>query len=122
MTGVDHQSCGFVDYEQIGVFIYDLQRDILRRDGIVMGLMIQQHLNDIARFDAVIGRHRLAVHPHITGIRSGLDAVAAGVGHMLREIFVNPLLALPLVDLAAPALKDLLLLYVKFLFFHLLPF
>ena len=37
--------------------------------------MIQQHLDDISRFDAVVRSHRFAVHPHIACVRCRLNTV-----------------------------------------------
>ena len=115
MPGMNNESGGFVDHQQVFVLIHNIERDILRRDGEVMRLMIQQHLNDIAGFDAVIGRYGLPVDPYITGIRSRLDAIAAGVGHVLGEVFVNAFFALTFIHLAAPALKDFFRFYVPLL-------
>ena len=105
MPGMDDETGVFIDYQQVFILIDDIEGDILRRDGEVMGLMIEQHLDDITGFDAVVGSDRRTVDPHITGIRSRLDAVTAGVGHMLGEVFVDTLFALPLIDLASPTLK-----------------
>ena len=105
MTGMNDEAGRFIDNKQILVFIDDIEGDIFRRDGEVMRLVIEQHLDDIAGFDAVVRGDRRTVDPHISCIRSRLDAVSACVGHVLGEVFVDSLLALALIDLAAPALK-----------------
>ena len=103
VTGMNDQTGRLVDHEQVVVLIDDVERYVLRRDGVVMRFVVEQHLNDITGFDAVVGGHGLAVDPHITRIRGRLDTVAARVGHVHREVFVNALLALALVHLASPA-------------------
>ena len=104
VTGMNDQTGLFIDHQQVLILIHDVQRDIFRCDGVVMRFMIQQHLNDIAGFDAIIGSDGATVHPHITSIRSRLDAVTARVGHMLCQVLVNALFALTLIHLTSPTL------------------
>ena len=112
VSGMNDQSGGFIDHHQVLVFIYDRQGDILRRDGVVMGFMIQQHLDDITRFDAIVRGNRRTVHPYIPGIGGRLDPITTGIGHVLREVLVHAFLALTLIYFASPALPQLILLYV----------
>ena len=105
MSGMNDEAGRFIDDQQILVFINDIEGDIFRGDREVMRLVIEQHLDDIAGFDAVVGRNGTTIHPHVACVRSRLDAVSAGVGHVLGKVFVDTLLTLALIDLAAPAFK-----------------
>ena len=105
MSGMDDESGGFVHHQQVIVLIDDIERYVLRRDGEIMRFMIEQDLYNITRFDAVVGCDRFSVRPHVTRVRSRLDTVAAGVGHVLGKVFVYAFFALPLVHLTAPTLK-----------------
>ena len=106
VSWMNDQTCRFVNHQQIVVLIDDVERNILRRDGEIVRLMIQQHLDNIAGFNAVIGCYRVTIHPHITCVRSRLDTVTAGVGHVLGKVFVYSFLALPFVHFAPPALPE----------------
>ena len=55
MPGMNDKAGRFINNEQVFVFVNDIEGDILRRDGEVMGFMVQQHLDDITWFDAVVG-------------------------------------------------------------------
>ena len=103
VAGMDNESGRLVDNEQVVVLIDDVERDVLRRNGEVVRLMIKQNLDDITGFDAVVAGHSTAIHPYIAGIGSRLDAIAAGVGHVLCQVVVYTLLALSGIHLAAPA-------------------
>ena len=103
VTWMNDETGRFIDDEQIIIFIDDIERYVLRCDGEVMWLMIEQDLDDITGFDAVVGGHRLSVDPYVPCIRSRLDTVTAGVGHMLRQVFVNALFALTFIYLASPS-------------------
>ena len=75
--------------------------------------MIQQHLDYISGFDTVIGGNRFSVNPYVACIRSRLDTVAAGIGHVLCEIFVYPFFSLTLIYLAPPSLPQLFVFYIR---------
>jgi len=106
VPGMNDESGGFVNDHEVVVFIDDIKGDILRRDGEVMRLMVEHHLNDIPGFDAIVGCNRRSIDPHITCVRSRLDTVSAGIGHVLREVLVHALFALTFVHLATPTLEE----------------
>ena len=105
MSGMNNESGGFVDYQQVLVLIDNVERYIFRRDGEIVRLMIQQHLDYISGLDLIVRGYGTSVDPHIAGIRSRLDAVAAGVGHVLRQIFVHADFPLAFIYFAPPALE-----------------
>ena len=103
---MNDESGGFVDNHEVVVFINDIKRDILRRDGKVMRLMVEHHLNDIPGFDAIVRGNRRTVHPYIPGIGGRLDPITTGIGHVLREVLVHALFALTFIHLATPTLEE----------------
>ena len=85
---VHHHAGLLVDNHQILILINNSNRNIFRskfrsrrtKHGI---------LNQIARFDTVIGFNRVFIHKHTTILNSLLNLVAGGIFHLLRQVLVN---------------------------------
>lgn len=106
MSRVDNHSGRFVDQHQVVVFIDDVEWNILGVDGIVVWLVVEQHLDDVTGANFLVGSHGLAIDPHVAGIRSRLDAVAAGSGHVLAQVFIHANGGLAFIDLGAPTFEE----------------
>ena len=113
---MNHQPRGLVQHQHVLVFIYYIQRDIFRHDRIVRRLSVYQNLNHVQRLDFVVGRHRLAVSPHMCGIRCLLDAVARRTACVVHQKLIHAQRSLPAVRHNPESLKQLFLLLVLCIF------
>ena len=84
-----------------------------------MGLMIEQDLYYIPGFDAVVGGNGFSVDPHVSGVRSRLNTVAARIGHVLSKVFIDSLFTLPFIYFAPPTFPEF---FIKTSFHRLLYF
>ena len=76
MTGVHDKSGLLVDNEYIIVFIYNINRDILRNDLTFITRPVHNNLNNVKRLDAVVTLNGLSVDKYTSGVCGLLDTVA----------------------------------------------
>ena len=84
----DHAG-GLVDDHQAGVFIDDVQRDVLGDDFALIAGTIHHHADDVTGVHAVVALDRTAVHSNALCLSGILDAVAAGALDALYEVLVD---------------------------------
>ncbi len=108
MAGMHHQSGWLVYHQQVLVFIHDVERDVFRGDFHLVARTVHHHRHHIARLDAVVGFHCLAVDQYAPRLGCLLDAVARGFLHMVDQEFVYPQQLLPLVGYKPEMLVEII--------------
>src|ERR1700730_2057689 len=83
-SGMNHQSCGLVDHNQIVVFENDVQWDRLR-NGVDFFWGRFYYPNGVAGSDRVAGTRRFAVHNHGTLPNQLLDSRAGKLTELLSQ-------------------------------------
>ena len=65
VSRVDHHACRLVYHQKVIVFIYDVQRDVFRKDLKAPPLIGHDEADDIRRTHYVIGLHDFVVDQYI---------------------------------------------------------
>ena len=110
VAGMDHQAGGLVDHQEVVVLIDNVERNRLGLDLDAAPLVGHHEGDHVERLDLVVGLDHLVVHADVTGLDGQLHAVARGVLHMVRKVFVDAQQRLPAVDDHAEMLEHFLLL------------
>ena len=97
MARVDYQSRLFVDDDEVGVFIDDIQRYFLGRDVDLAGWVAEYDGYDVARLYLVVRLHCLFVDEDVACLGSVLHAVARDVLDVVGQEGVDALLGLAFV-------------------------
>ena len=87
-TRMYHHACLLVDDHELVVFIHHIDIDFLRLDTCLMTRTVEHQGNQVVRANLVVTLHRFAVHVDKSGIGSLLNAVAALISHLVRQILV----------------------------------
>ena len=90
---VCHHACGFVDDEELVVFVDDFERDVLR-DGFGPGRTGKSDVKNFARCNGVTWFHAAAVDEHQPCFDSLLDFVTGGVLDLVGQVDVEAFLGL----------------------------
>ena len=78
-----------VHHKQFGVFVNDVQRDVLRHDFVLIARAVHHHADDVTRMHAVVRFHGGAVHADALRLGGVLNAVARRSLDALDQIFVD---------------------------------
>jgi len=89
VSGMNHHTGFFVYYQQVLIFVNDVERNVLGNNAGVAGRVGHQHFNFISGFDPVIGLDGLAVNLNHTGLCRVLDAIARNLCDMANQKFVD---------------------------------
>ena len=106
-----HYHSGFlIQYKDIVIFIYYIQRNIFRKYLQSSSLIWHDECNDITGTDDIVRLYDLLIDTDILGLYGKLDTMARGVLHMRSKIFVHTHRDLTGSNVEAIMLEHLLLL------------
>lgn len=97
-TRVNYEIRLFVDEDYILILINDVDRDVLRDDGVIGLREIKYDSDDIVGLYTVTGFDWDVVDKDVLRVGSLLNAVAGGAGHYVGKILVNAKKRLPTVN------------------------
>ena len=107
MAGVDHQSRGLVDHQQIFIFIDDIEGDILGDDLEIIARTIHHDAYDIARFHLITRLDRASIHDDALSVGSLLNPIARSLLHPLDEKLIDAEQLLTLIGDKTEMLEEL---------------
>ena len=108
VAGMNHHSSRFVYDENIIIFIYYIERNVLRHDIHPAAAVRHHETDDIPGTHQQIGLGRLIPHLHISLLDGALDTVAGGVFQMGRHELVDADGLLPGIDIQPKMLEHTL--------------
>ena len=97
-SGMNHQSCRFVDHHQVVVLKNDVERDVLGQDVVAVRRTVQHHLDDVAGLYLVTALHRSVVGKDEACVGGILNAVARYTAELVEEKLIDPQHLLVLID------------------------
>ena len=99
-----------VEHQHVIILMYNVQRNILRKDLEAATLIRHHELHDITRTNYVVRLYDLVVYTDVFRLDGKLDTMARGIFHMRRKIFVHTHRDLSGRNVKAVMLEHLLLL------------
>ena len=103
---VHHHSGRLVYHQHILVFIYDIQRNVLRQYLHSSAAVWHHETDDIPRTDYIIRFHHLLPHVYIAFLDGQLYPVTGSVLHMLGHILVYTHRSLSHIHIQAEMFKE----------------
>ena len=110
MSRMYHHSCFFIQYKEIIIFIYNVQRNILWKNLQATTLVWHHEFHDISWPHYIIGLDDLIIHPDIFSLDSQLYTMTRCVFHMCSKVLVHTHRDLTGRNIKAVMLKHFLLL------------
>ena len=118
MTRMDNHSGRLVDDQEIIIFIYDIQGNILRQDLEAVALIWHHETDDIARAYDDIGLSDLVIDADISALDGILHPMSRCILEMAGHIFVHPHRGLSGIDVEPEVLEHSVVL--KIVEFHII--
>lgn len=106
VAGMDNKSSRFVDDEDIGIFVDNIDVDRLGEEFEIVWWFGQEDGYDIAWLDPVVGFDRLVVDDDAAGLGSGLDFGTRDGLKVRLEVFVDA-------EHLLSAVNDYMMMFVK---------